>query len=148
MITINIDTEKVLDMIVQNAASKQESLGMDNGVLIANSFGVEYMYPSQGTYFQNCHVVDPTELFYYDAINQNYDLDVVSFKADARDAVFEENNKSENEEYTEKEEDTIYEYVSGYIKEWKEWARYEKKNVLKIEDAEGKVVAEYDIVWE
>lgn len=149
MTEITIDTEKVLRMSVQNAASHAESLGMNDGQIIITPLGhIEYVYPSPGTYYQNCYIVNPEDLFNIEAIEENYNLDITGFQTDARDTVIDENNKSEGDEFTAAEEETISEYVNSYISEWKEWARHDKKDVLKVEDAEGKVIAEYTIKWE
>lgn len=148
MKTITIDTEKVLTMCVTNADRKQNSLCGDNGQITIDTMdGIDYVYPSPGTYYQNCHMIDPEDLLNIEAIEENYDLDITQFFTDAKDAVRDENEKEEDDEFTEKEYGTVSEYVNEYISEWKENARLDKKDVLEIEDAEGTVIGEYKIEW-
>ena len=148
MKTITIDTEKVLTMCVSNADRKENSLCGDNGQIIINTLEhIDYIYPSPGTYYQNCHMVDPEDLLNIEAIEENYELSITQFFTDARDAVRDENGKGVDDELTDKENNTVSEYVNQYISEWKEYARLDKKDVLKVEDAEGTVINEYKIEW-
>ena len=148
---IYVKTEKLLDMIVGNADRHQNSIGGNYGQIIIGPNGpIEYAYPSPDTYYKNAHMVDPEDFFNIEDIEKDYNLDITGFQTDARDVVFDEVGKGRDYDgdLTDSEYDKISEYVNQWINEWKEWARFGKNNILKIEDAEGTIISEYEIVWQ
>lgn len=136
---VTIDTEKIINMIVQNADNDQNNLGNNFGIVIINpQIHVEYHYPSPGTYYPKSEVVDPEDLINIDEIENEYSLDIISFRSDAVDIVKEETGK-EYEFLDEEDWEKITEYINEWIGEWKQYARANKKESIELFDEEFKI---------
>jgi hypothetical protein len=145
--TIQLDLEKVLNMIVQNADNHQNGLGMADGRIVINAQNnVEYLYPSPGTYFLNAHEINPEELIFMDDVERVYPLDLVEFMTTAKDNVSQEKEKP-IEEFTDDDWADVQEYTNEWIDEWEAEARGNQKDVLTVTDSCGEIIAEYNIEW-
>lgn len=147
METITVNLKKILKMILGNAGIQQFGTGGNYEKVIINPLAhVEYYSVSPGTYFPNCHEVDPEDFINMDEVEKDYPLDLEEFRTTSKEVVAKETEK-EIEDFEDEEWDKVTKYEDEAIDEWKARATGEKKEILQVEDSEGTVIAEYKIEW-
>jgi len=142
METITIDLEKTLEMLVDNEMNSQEGMGNNDGRIIINPLNhVEYHFPGPGTYYPNCKVVNPEDLFDMETVQSGYgNLDIGGSRADAN-AIVQDKNGKDVGDFEEEDSEEVAELVNEWVGELKATV---KANTLPTVEIEG---AEYQIEW-
>jgi len=148
MKTVNVETEKILNMIVQNEDHRQNHTGGNFGrIVITPLKHIEYVYPSPGTYYTNCHNVDPEEFLNIDEIEKDYSLDLIDFQTVSKDNVAEETG-IKIEDFDDDEWDKVSTYINEWIDQWKNVAIVNKKQeLIIISDGSGEEIEKFKIEW-